>query len=138
MQARRRGAQKLGDGTLLTAADVRGNDLVDGLAKQIARRDAAPRHQLAMVRRADKRIKGIAQWIGRATAYASNFPDPAGGQKKLRDTESARRRPRAAVKRKVSQLEKPQTLPDSIWSCPRMAALRQRIRDRESAGGSLT
>ena len=49
--------KKLSNGSPLTAADVHGNDLVDTLAKKIARRDQVPRSQLAMVGRADERIK---------------------------------------------------------------------------------
>ena len=86
-----------------------------------------------MVRRADERVKSIAMWIGRATAYANDFPDLAGSQRKLRDSESVRRRPGAGVKRKAAQLEVPCAIPGSIWLCPRMAALRQRVLSRVSA-----
>eukprot|EP00973_Karenia_brevis_P049407 6855064-Karenia_brevis.AAC.1 len=44
--------KKCSDGAPLTAADVRGNDLVDALAKQVAKRDQVPKSQLAMVRHA--------------------------------------------------------------------------------------
>ena len=123
--------KQLGDGSPLTAAHVRGNDLVDTLAKQIARRDQVPRSQVHMVQLADKRIKAIAMWIGRATAYANNFPAPDGMQKRMRDAEGARAQRRRGIEKKAAQ---PQARPASIWDHPRMMALRQRVRDRGSSG----
>ena len=66
--------KKLSNGQPLQAHDVVGNDLVDGLAKRIARRDALPRAQVRMVRKAAARLHDAAVWIGRATAYANHCP----------------------------------------------------------------
>ena len=68
--------KSLSNGQELTEADVRGNDYVDTLAKQIARRDRAPRDQVARVSSAGQRLQSIAMWIGQATALANHFPDP--------------------------------------------------------------
>eukprot|EP00973_Karenia_brevis_P063802 8869078-Karenia_brevis.AAC.1 len=52
--------KKCSDVTPLIAADVRGNDLVDALAKQIAKRDQVPKPQLAIIRHASDKIRSIA------------------------------------------------------------------------------
>ena len=125
------GHRELSDGSKLTTADVQSNDFVDTLAKQIARRDRVPNSQLAMVRRAGKRLKDIAMWIGRATAYANSFPDPAGSQRRLRDAQGNRRSRGAAARQAAVQLRgNPNTPPSSIWLHPRMVAVRQRILDK--------
>ena len=93
------GHRKLSDGALLSTADVVGNDLVDRLAKQIARRDSVPKPQLQFVRSQGACLLDAAMWIGRATAFANHCPeefltsvDTGSKRKFLRDSEAARPR----------------------------------------------
>ena len=82
------GRKRLDDGSCLTADDVHGNEVVDAYAKQAARRDCAPWHQVQAVRRDGRRLRALATWIGRLTAAANSFPDPAGGHGRIRDAEA--------------------------------------------------
>ena len=101
--------KKLSNGQPVQAHDVVGNDNVDGLAKQVARRDAMPRAQVQSVRDAAERLRDAAIWIGRATAYANHCPldalvavDPAAPRQYLRDSEAQRPRRPQACKRKAA------------------------------------
>ena len=106
--------KSLGNGQPLQAHDVAGNDYVDALAKQAARRDAVPRAQVRMVRAAAERLRDAALWIGRATAFANHCPldsmvpvAPGAKRQYLRDSEAERpRRPRAR-KRKAAEVAVP-------------------------------
>ncbi|CAK0854921.1 unnamed protein product [Prorocentrum cordatum] len=61
----------MSNGELVQAHDVAGNDLVDDLAKQTARRGAIPRAQVQLVRAVAARLRDAAVWIGRTTVYAN-------------------------------------------------------------------
>jgi len=152
--------KRLSNGDLLTVADIRGNALVDTLAKQIAKRDQVPKAQRALVCTANERLTGIAVWIGRATAYANNFPNPEEGAKRLRDSGGVRAKPRTGHKRKAEQqVAKAELLPvdaaagaeqtpdhsraalaattaagDAAWRCTR--AKRARLAKRRDAASS--
>jgi len=89
----------MSDGRLVTKHDVEANALVDGLAKQVARRHEVPEYQARMVRAAGKKVEEAAIWIGRATAYAARCPAhlvgavPDDGRcRYVRDTEAVRSR----------------------------------------------
>ena len=64
----------LSNGQPVQAHDVAGNALVDTLAKGIASRDSVPREQVRLVRERSARLRDVALWIGRATAYANHCP----------------------------------------------------------------
>ena len=66
--------ERVSHGSELTVAHVRGNDLVDTLPKRIAQRDKVPDARLVMVRWRVERLREIAMWIGRCTAYANQLP----------------------------------------------------------------
>ncbi len=70
------GRKRLDDGSYISADDVCGSDAVDAFALQ----DRAPSCQVHAVRRAGRRLRELAVWIGRVTAIANLFPDPARGQ----------------------------------------------------------
>ncbi|CAK0875640.1 unnamed protein product, partial [Prorocentrum cordatum] len=53
-------SKKMSNGRLAQASDVAGNDLVDDLAKQAARRDAVPQAQVQLVRAAAARLRDAA------------------------------------------------------------------------------
>ena len=101
--------KRLSNGQPVRAHDVTGNDLVDGLAKKIARRDAMPRCQVRLVRQRATRLREAAIWIGRATAYANHCPldalvsvDPIGKRRFVRDSDGIQSRRARVRKRKVA------------------------------------
>ena len=61
-------------GQSVRAHNIVGNDFVDALAKEIARKDALPRAQIQMVCETAARLRDAAVRIGRATAYANRCP----------------------------------------------------------------
>ena len=100
--------KKMSNGQPVQAHDVVGNDLVDELAKQIARRDALPRAEVQMVREAAACLCEAAVWIGRATVYANRCPldvlvpvDPNAKRQYVRDSEAERPRRASGRKRKA-------------------------------------
>ena len=103
-------SKTLSNGEALKHSDVKGNAYVDSLAKQIAKRDRAPRQQVAKVSSASARLEGIAMWIGQITACANHFPDPRAsaqdGKKKprfLRDSTGIGNLQRTQGRRRVQQ-----------------------------------
>ena len=136
------GRKQLDDGSFLSAGDLAGNDAVDDLAKQAARRDRAPECQLRAVRQAGRRLRELAVWIGRVTVVANSFPDPAGGQGRVRDAQAETRWTTAGAarpsKRKAAHLDAPpEAAGSSIWDTPRLAALRQRVLCRIAAAAAI-
>ena len=100
--------KRLSNGQPVEPHDVTGNDLVDELAKQIARRDALPRSQVRMLREQAARLRQAAIWIGRATAYANHCPldalvavDPDGKRRYVRDSDAVQARRATERKRKA-------------------------------------
>jgi len=132
----------MSNGKPVQAHDVTGNDLVDELAKQIARRDALPRAQVQMVRDAAARLREAALWIGRATAYANRCPldtlapvDPGAKRQYVRDSEAERPRRTRGCKRKAAPAGDARALGDeAARACPPRAAPSAA---RDSAGGAL-
>ncbi len=89
--------KRLSDGTRLTREHVAGNDLVDCLAKEVAKADARPKAQMAFARAQARRVVEAAQWLGRCTAYANHCPlsdltevDPHAKRQYVRDTTAAK------------------------------------------------
>ena len=134
------GRKQLDDGSFLSAGDLAGNNAVDDLAKQAARQDRAPACQLRAVRLAGCRLRELAVWIGRVTVVANSFPDPAGGQRRVRDAQAETRWTAAGaarpLKRKAAHLDAPPA-DSGIWVTPRMAALRQRVLSRIAAAAVI-
>jgi len=103
--------KKLSNGELVQSHDVIGKDMVDELAKRVARTDAMPRHQVAMVRQQATRLREAAMWIGRATAYANRCPldalmrtSPNDKRQFVRDSEGMQARRTKGLKRKADMV----------------------------------
>ena len=100
--------KRLSNGMPLRAGDVVGNDLVDQLAKRVARRSAMPKHQLSFVRSQATRLMEAAMWIGRATVFANHCPlesltsvDPLAAKQFVRDSEASQPTRKARRRRQV-------------------------------------
>ena len=65
--------KKMGDGTYLQGIDLRGNELSDIHAKDIARRDQVPDVQRDRVKDVSLWLCAIAQWIAQATLLANHW-----------------------------------------------------------------
>ena len=130
----------LSNGQALTAADICINALVDGLAKEVARRQKPPQWQIDMVRAEGRKVADAAMWIGRATAFANRFPNPHWTEqlgpklKFLRDSEGTRpRRPAStSAKRKLPAPESEPVQPGNLSPCPRWEAVRLRVLAKAS------
>jgi len=127
----------LGDGSKLTVPHVRGNQMVDTLAKQAAQRDKVPDGQIRMVRASVSRLQDIAKWLGRVTAYANNFPMHGHGSHTIRDNDGMK--PRAVFQQAASRVQASNMHGDgslgqgaSIWQHPRLAALRARVLSKSA------
>jgi len=71
------GVKLIGDGSLLTAHHIAGNDSVDVNAKSVARRDRPSRKDMELVRTTASHVQEIALWLGMVTVLANHFPLPA-------------------------------------------------------------
>ena len=134
--------KKLSNGEQMTEGDFKGNDMVDKLAKQIAKWDTPPNSQIVAVRAAGERLAAIATWIGQIGAFANKFPLPresadiAGKVRHIRDSEghkpaAASASSRKGRKRKAQAIAAAPSFPGDFSLCPRCAALRQRILAKE-------
>ena len=127
----------LGNGELLSAADIDANAFVDGLAKDAAREDRVPSWQRKVVVDAGERLTAIARWIGQSTVLASEFPSPildidGGRLRKLRDTEGVTRNCQKRKQEPVKETPRKRKLGD-LSGCERWDALRRRITLKGSA-----
>ena len=141
------GSKRLGNGELLTALDVTGNALVDGLAKEAARADRRPRQHREAVRELGEIVTAVATWIGQATQLANHLPDPrqTGTDKQswLRDSEGRRgakasgQRPgaeRCSMGMSDAQLQpEPSMVQHSQVADQRWTALQERVKRKELA-----
>jgi hypothetical protein len=137
------GKRQLSNGEYLTAADLKGNALVDALAKEAARENRLPSEQRNQVRSLTELVDAVARWIGQVTKLANSLPDPtwdgSGKQKLLRDSEGMRAMPGSQRRQSCkpvcseSMRQQPGTQLSDLSSHPRWAALRQRIAAKEAA-----
>ena len=138
--------KKLGNGALLTALDLAGNDLVDRLAKEAARADRLPRARCEEVRRLGEVLTAVATWIGQATELANQFPDPhwagVGKRQCFRDSEGVSRRPAEISSQRRKRQQQVQQKAASGQSARASAVgsmaghekwegIKQRVRDKE-------
>ncbi len=118
---------------------MQGNEAVYAFAKQAARQNRAPWCQVQAVRHAGRRLCELAIWIGRMTAMANSFPDPAGGDGRVRETEARACRSTGRewpAKRKAAHLDAPSLEVGGMWATPHMAAVRQRVLARLAAAAA--
>ena len=139
------GVRRTSNGELLTSLDIKGNELVDRLAKEAARADRLPRNVVKEVRRLGDRVTAVATWIEQITALANHFPDPGwdgtGTRQYYRDSEGAARRSSVKAKLRQSRRQQPlqrgetaACLPDRMTGHPRWEAIKRRVRAKDSAG----
>ena len=136
------GQKRLSNGDRLTVTDVRANSFADKYAKQVPRGEKPPLRDFAAVRRASVKLEEAARWLGRITALANHFPvatvdrDGAPSLGHIRDAEGIKRattsRPAA---RKTTEAPAP-PVPGDLSSCPRWAAIRQRVAARSTVSSS--
>ena len=133
------GSKLMSNGLPITVRDIRGNELVDSGAKAIARRERPPKHQIAFVKKEGCVVREAAMWLGKITALANHFPNPAWSEgqgrksKFLRDSQGCRVRKSETRKRKQPNAAQEPRVPGDLSSCPRWAAIRARIFARSMA-----
>jgi len=71
------GVRQLSNGDSLAATDLKGNAVVDKLAKEAAGADRLSRQQRKMVSDLSETVAAIARWLGQVTHLANGMPDPA-------------------------------------------------------------
>ncbi len=139
------GQKRLSNGDLLSTADLVGNDCVDALAKQVAQIQRPPTQQMKAVRGAGVRLTEAAMWLGRCTALANHFPNPAwtpgmdGKLRYLRDSQGSRALTRKSGPPKgcptsAAATALPVTRLGDLSECSRWAALRDRVRSKAADG----
>ena len=140
------GVKQLSNGDYLSALDVKGNALVDQLAKEAARENRLPAQQRKAVKNVSDTVAAVATWLGQITYFANSFPDPGrtghDQQRKLRDSQGlSSGRPTRSRTRRVATGSRaasssgllPGTQLHDLSSNLRWAALRQRIAAKDGA-----
>ena len=130
------GTKKLSNGTPMTESDRTGNGLVDRLAKQAASWDQVPKATLEFIVQQNILLSGIARWIGQCGVIANHFPLPREGnntkQVYIRDSEGVQGRIYQPRKKRKRDEVIPVPVPGDLSLCPRWAALRRRILEKEA------
>ena len=127
------GSKLMSNGLPITVRDINGNKLVDSGAKAIARREKPPKQQIAFVKKEGQLVREAAMWLGKITALANHFPNPAWSEgqdrksKFLRDSQGCRANVKKSENRKRKQPDVEPRVPGDLSSCPRWAAIRARI-----------
>ena len=131
------GTKRLSNGILMTESDRRGNDIVDRLAKLSASWDQVPKATLEFIVQQSNLLTGIAKWIGQCGVLANHFPLPCestnGKQVYIRDSEGIHGRLHQPRKKRKRDDVIPVPVPGDLSLCPRWAALRRRILDKEAS-----
>ncbi len=142
------GKKRLGDGSVMTELDLKGNADVDALAKSMAARHKVPASQRQLVKRQSGRLVAVARWLGTVTELANAFPVPdltkENKHRHLRDSTGLKPKPKPklkaqpktsaarGVKRKCGDADARTT--GDLSGCARWEQLRQRIRERVRSG----
>jgi len=101
--------RRIGNGSLLTAADRRGNDLADHHAKAAVEEHRVPRPIREDILAQERSVGLMARWVAQVTIDAN-----AWGPHQLRDSEAAARRLGPRVPRRLRKIRRREEIPAAL------------------------